>query len=62
MAKFYLVAEYSEEPDDYFMFTSLHLAVRYIQEEDLDNWHLSDQPFLDEDDKEIPPTDYRFVG
>jgi hypothetical protein len=62
MSKYYLAIEYTEEPDDYFLFTSLHLAVRFIQEEDLDNFVLTDQPFLDENDKEIPTREYKFIG
>lgn len=54
--KFYLAVEHSEDDDaDYFVFTSLHLAIRYIQEEKLEDWTLCDGPFDD-----MP--DYEFIG
>lgn len=56
--KFYLAVDHIEDEDaDYFMFTSLHLAVRYIQEEKLHGWMLCDEPF-----EEFPLGDYEFIG
>jgi hypothetical protein len=56
--KFYLAVDHTEDEDaDYFMFTSLHLAVRYIQEEKLHAWMLCDEPF-----EEFPLDDYTFIG
>jgi len=61
--KFYLAVEHTEDNDaDYFKFTSLHLAVRYIQEEGLDDWLLSDKPFTEENNELLEDGLYTFIG